>query len=354
MGGVPELRSGLATLPAQQPAAGLHEAAELVFDHRRLPTIPVLAAPGASLVSQACCWLDGVRELPTGRLEVDTGCSGVRAPGEGRSLAEGWSLTAHRPLVEDGAFDATRSVLDAWRSEPRADAAGLRVDMVGPVSLALGLIRAGLTREAAIDAARGAAVLNGSALLGACRASVAVPIVVVMVESQLFGSAHPTFPFSSREVRSLLDPVVDALDVAAGSDDVVIGVHVPGRADLATIISSGVSLLSTPLDASVTGWACCIRSLLGSGGYVAWGAVPLDRPLGPSAELLWRHLVATWRDLEAAGVDRELLVARSLVAPSDRLSCYATRQVPGVIALVDLLAERVAHEADRLRPSVLV
>ncbi len=152
----------------------------------------------------------------------------------------------------------------------------------------------------------------------------------------------------------MLDPVVDAVDRAAGTTDVVIGIHVPGRADLRTIISSGVSLVSTPPDVSIVGWAPWIQALLDNGGHIAWGAVPVDRPLGTNAELLWRHLSATWRDLESEGVDRELLLRRSLVAPSNGLAGFGVEQMPGVVSLVDGLAKRVGEQAGRTRTPVLV
>lgn len=341
MGGVPELRTGLATLPAVQPATSANEALDLVFDGRCLPTVPVLAAPRSGLLGQAATAFDGVRVLPTGSLRVDLERFGAR-PGEAVTLC-------------GEPFETTRAALESWRTAPPPEAVGLRLDMIGPVSLAFELIRAGVPRPVALDAARMASVHRSEATIEGCRAAEAVlPVVVVMIEAHLFGSAHPTFPLTSREVRSLLDPVVDALDSAAGCSDVVIGIHVPDRADLATIVSSGVSLLSTPPGASVAGWAPWIQALLDNGGHIAWGGVPVDRPLGPSAELLWRHLLATWRDLELGGVDRELLVRRSLVAPSNDLARFATEQIPGVVALVDLLAERVAHEAGRLRSPVLV
>lgn len=342
MGGVPELRIGLATLPAQQPAVACREALHLTFDGRCVPTVPVLPVAGSTLLGQAAGAFEGVRELNAGVVQVDPTRFGVR-PAE--------AVTLH-----GGAFDTARSALaELPRGESAHRPAALRVDMIGPVSLAVELIGAGVPRAQAIDAARMASVYRSEALFGACRAAEpSLPIVVVMIEPQLVGSAHPTFAFTSREVRSLLDPVVDSLDSAAGNTDVVIGIHVPGRADLRTIISSGVSLVSTPPDASVVGWARWIQALLDNGGHLAWGAVPVDRPLGTNAELLWRHLVATWRDLEAEGVDRELLVRRSLVSPSNGLAGFGTEQVPGVVALVDGLAERVGEQATRSRTPALV
>lgn len=342
MGGVPELRIGLATLPASQPADASREALGLVFTGRSLPTVPVLPAAGSTLLGQSAGAFEGVRELRAGSLHVDLASFGV-CPEEAATLT-------------GPAFDTTRAALATWPELAfTTDPAAVRVDMVGPVSLAFELISAGVPRAQAIDAARMASVYRSEALFGACReAEPNLAVIVVMVEQRLVGSAHPTFALTSREVRSLLDPVVEALDAAAGTSDVVIGIHVPGRADLRTIISSGVSLVSIPPDPSVVGWAPWIQALLDNGGHIAWGAVPVDRPLGTNAELLWRHLAATWRDLEAAGVDRELMVRRSLVTASSGLARFGVEQVPGVVALADSLAERVGEQATRSRTPLLV
>ncbi|MCB1272206.1 MAG: hypothetical protein M9942_10050 [Microthrixaceae bacterium] len=342
MGGVPELRSGLSTLPAVQPARSVPEALGLVFCGRSLPTVPVLPVAGSTLLAQVCGAFAGVTEYAVGRMRVDPNAFGV-SPADALS-------------TDGDAFGALHEALAGWSNAAvRERAEAVRVDMLGPVTIAVTLMEAGVPRATALDAARMAAAYRSEALFGAWRAvEEHLPVVVVMFEPRLVGSAHPTFPLTGREVRSLLDPVVDALDTAAGTSDVVIGVQVPGRCDLRTVISSGISMLCIPPDASVVGWAHWIQALLDNGGHVAWGAVPVDRPLGTNAELLWRHLSAIWRDLAAAGVDSESLVRRSLVTPGDALDGFAPAQVPGVVSLLDALGERVAESAAAHRVPRLV
>lgn len=303
--------------------------------------MPTIAAPdgsGTSLLAMAASAFEGVRVLPNGSLGVDHDSFGVRPDN-----AAGCDGEAFAPL---------RASLAGFASAQPVDRAAIRLDMVGPVTLAVLLLDAGVDRARAVEAARMVAILRSEALFAAVRTvDAVVPVAVVMDEPSLVGSMHPTFPLGARDVRSLLDPAVDALDAVAGDSDVVIGIHVPGRADWRTIISSGVSLVSMPPDPALIGWARWIQALLDNGGHIAWGAVPVDRPLGTSAELLWRHLSATWRDLTSAGVDPDLLVRRSLVAPSDGLAAYAPEQVPGVVAVVDALAVRVQeHVATKLTP----
>ena len=53
----------------------------------------------------------------------------------------------------------------------------------------------------------------------------------------------------------------------------------------------------------------------------------------------------------SAGVDRDQLLRRSLVAPSDGLGAFAPEQVAGVVSVVDALAQRIhEHVASTLTP----
>ena len=339
MGGIPELPIGLATLPSEQPAGLPATGPGSLFDDRLLPTIAAPDSTDCSLKARAAAAFEGVSVLRSGQLCVDHDSFGVRPDAAARCAAP--------------AFDTLNSTLAELTDDGgSAPGAALRIDMFGPVTLAVELLRAGVERPRAIEAARMACVYQSEAVFNAARsAHPTIAIAVVMVEPGLVGSMHPTFALGAREVRSLLDPVVDALDRVAGATEVLIGIHVPGRADWRTIISSGVSLLSMPPDAALIGWAPWIQALLDNGGHIAWGAVPVDRPLGTSAELLWRHLAATWRDLASAGVDRDQLLRRSLVAPSDGLGAFAPEQVAGVVSVVDALAQRIhEHVASTLTP----
>ncbi len=330
MGATPELPIGLPTLPAGLPPVEVEEAVALAVRGRGFPTVAVPADPAFSLLAQAATAFEGVHTLGVRELRVNDAAFGIR-PDEASS-------------VEAAPFAALRATLQQW-PDLVADGSvhALRVDMVGPVSLALALHSAGVPQAQALDAARTVSVLRAEALLNAVRLVEPLrPVAVVMSEPRLVGSMHPTFPLTVREVRSLLDPVVDALDRAVLDTALLIGIHVPGRSDWRTIISSGVSLVCVAPDASLLGWAPWVQALLDNGGYVAWGAVPVDRPLGTNEELLWRHLSATWRDLQAAGVDGSLLRDRSLVAPADDLARFGSEQVPHVLELLDALAARIA------------
>lgn len=333
MGALPEMPLGLATLPGDLPLEDVAEAVD-VLGSRDLPTVPVLSAPGCSLLHQVTDCLAGVTVLPSGCLVVDVAAFEVRPE------------SAVDP--RGAAHVALAAMLERWPAivGKRRSTVGMRVELVGPVTLALLLAAAGLPRSLALEAARTVCVLRAMALLREVRkVEASRPVLVVMNEPGLVGSMHPTFPLSAAQVREQLDPIVDALDRAAGPTRVLIGVHVAGRGDWPTIISSGISFLSLPTDPALVGCWESVSALLGNGGFIAWGAVPIDRPLGTHEELLWRHLSATWCDLVSAGVDPDLLRSRCLVSPAGGLGRFGPEQVARVLELLDSLAARVRVQA---------
>lgn len=332
MGATPELPIGIPTICAATPADTVPEAIDVSMRGQRFPTIPLVKDPAGSLLAQAAAAFEGVHPVGTTALRVNQSEFGF-SPDAATRL----------DTLEFAAFNGALAAWPALAAESCPVA--LRVEMIGAVTLALALADAGLDLPTAMDAARVATVYRAEAIVAALRCvEPDLPIAVVLDEHRLVGSMHPTFPLGVKQVRSLLDPAVDAIDVAAGQTPVLIGIHVPGRSDWRTIISSGVSLLSMPADSAVAGYAHWVQALLDNGGWIAWGAVPVDRPLGSSAELLWRHLVATWRDLEIAGVDGTLLRERSMVSPADDLARFGIGQVAMMLDLVESLAGRIATQ----------
>ncbi|HTO00290.1 MAG TPA: hypothetical protein VL068_06405, partial [Microthrixaceae bacterium] len=177
-------------------------------------------------------------------------------------------------------------------------------------------------------------------------------VVVVMAEPGLIGAMHPTFPLSPAEVTAALIPTIDALDSFPDHGDLLVGVHVAGRTDWPSIISSGVSLISVPVDDSLLSAAPALNLFLEAGGSIAWGAVPVDQPLGTGEELLWRRLGGVWCALVGEGLDPFQLRACSLVGTSDGLGHYGESQVIRSLSLVDSLSVRIRRQAIGTRLSL--
>ncbi len=334
MGGIADLPVGLITAPGGVPADAPKTGVEMALERREFPTVPVLRSQAQSLLSQAMSLAGGTRVLAAGDVFVDDARFGLR-------------LDESDPFADES-FDAFNAFRDRWASSdittvPRY---GCRVEMLGPTSIALTLGDAGLPRPEAMDAGRLIAAYLASHMLSAIRSvDEERTIAVVMVEPRLVGSMHPTFPLTAREVRSMTDPVVDAVDAHSGAAPVLIGTHVPGRGDWQTLITSGISMLSVPPDTGLVACADWVQAFLSGGGWISWGAIPVDRPIGASEELLWRHLAGTWSDLVAAGVDPALLGRRCMLSTSDGLERFAPEQMPGLLDLLEAMSERVRSEA---------
>ena len=69
------------------------------------------------------------------------------------------------------------------------------------------------------------------------------------------------------------------------------GVHVCGDGDVRLAFEAGSTVLGLPVsDALVNDVGSLVRHL-DADGWIAWGAIPTDRPVGESPEPLWRRLV---------------------------------------------------------------
>lgn len=345
MGGGVELPFGLATSVGPVPFGTVESGVAFALRaHPRFPTAPVLSGSDQSLLAQALHGLAGVEVVPPGLLRVDP----ARLPSLEDATAAGGSV--------DGApFGALRRFLsELSRSAGGAGHDGpVRVGLLGPVTVTLALRAAGVPMARAAALARCLVERRSAAVLAATRSALPGAVaVVVLSEPGLIGAMHPTFPLAPVETRTLLDPVVDALDRGAPSGSLVIGIHVPGRTDWETILASGVSLVSAPADVGLLGWGDALGDMLERGGWIAWGAVPVDQPLGTGEELLWRRLAAVWGDLAAGGLDPMQVRLRCMVSPADGLGHFGESQAERVIDLVSSISSRVRRQTIAARLSL--
>lgn len=242
---------------------------------------------------------------------------------------------------------------DAWDrffdGVAASGASGVRLPVVGPVTVALSLQEQGLAASEALARATDTVREEALGLLSAVRQRFDGVVLVCADEPGLVGAMHPTFPYSPVEVLEQTTPLVMALDAADDrSGRLLIGIHVPGATDWSILLASGVSVASMPADPRLSGWAEVIDDFLDRGGRIIWGAVPVDAPLGDNDDLLWRRLRSTWDSLIDAGVDPQLLRARSLVSPADGLGHFGVTQAEHALSLAGSLSRRVRDEVDLL------
>jgi hypothetical protein len=239
---------------------------------------------------------------------------------------------------------AIRSFLDDLRGRVEP----IVLSLTGPVTVDLRLRENGVDRERAAVLARESVNhwarrmldLSAQMLPGA-------PVLLFLEEPGLANSMHPTFPMSPDEIEDLVTGVVEPL-----SADAMVGVQVNGRADWAMLLRTGISVLGAPITAHLETVAVELSRFLESGGFVAWGAVPVDEPLGSGVERLWRRLSALWADLAQAGLDPLLLRERSIITPAAGLGNFGISQAERVMKLTGELSERVFNQVVGARLSV--
>jgi hypothetical protein len=127
------------------------------------------------------------------------------------------------------------------------------------------------------------------------------------------------------------------------------GVHLCGNPDWDFLLQSEVDLIS--LDAYnnrdiLIGYHSGLSRLLARGGFIAWGAVPTHTSQleseGPRN--LAERLEGLWDSLEGEGLDREAIIARSLLTPA---TCCLVN--PDLTATVEKAFTVVTEVRDLLR-----
>lgn len=247
----------------------------------------------------------------------------------------------------DSDFDVL-APLRTFLSDLRGRVEPVVLSLTGPVTIDLQLISEGVERSRAAQLAREAVAEHARRIIDLAALMLpGAPVMLFLEEPGLANSMHPTFPLSPHEIEGLVVDVVEPL-----SSDALIGVQVPGRADWAMLMGTGIGILGAPISARLESAAAELSRFLEGGGFIAWGAVPIDEPLGSGVERLWRRLSALWADLAQAGLDPLLLRERSIITPAAGLGEFGLSQAELVMRLAGELSERVFNQVVGARLSI--
>jgi hypothetical protein len=324
-----ELPVGVASSIGSLPHADVDDAVELVLGSQPLlPAAPSLPkrAPVEGMIPQAAWGIAGVLVLPDGSLLVDEAAVDPEAPLDGG--------------IDGEPFASLRAFLAAvtGRTTP------FKVQLTGPVTLGLALHAVGVPADRAFGVAEKAVHARVREVLAtACANAPEARPVLFLDEPGLTAALEPGFPLG---VDDTLDLVSRALAAVEGS--ALAGLHCCGRADWPVVLAAGPQILSLPVDAGATEHPGAVADFLDRGGWVAWGAVPTDRPLGETAEILWRRMVAEWDALVVGGCDPRRLVHQAMITPACGLVGMDVAQAAHVLVLTNLLGQRVADRAAEL------
>ena len=324
--------AGVATAVGSLPHTDARAAAEFVLEHLPdLPAIPSLPrrSPAERILAHG---LVGVRGV-----SVDE-CGDVRVDVERLDPLAVVSLDA-----DHDAFGGLRGFL-AVASGRRAP---VKWQVVGPVTLGLALARQGAPPALAFDVAVRAVREH----LRVVRQWVADALpgclqVVVIDEPGFSGVMEPGFPIPPDTAIDLTSGALAAIEQQA-----VMGVHCCADGDWAAIAATGPTILSVPGTPGLIDVAGHLSAFLDADGWIAWGAVPTDRPVSSAPDRYWRDVSALWCALVQQGCDPSRLRTQALVTPACGLAMHDETQAALVLRLTNELADRVRDRAARDVPA---
>jgi methionine synthase II (cobalamin-independent) len=329
------LTTGTPTAIGSLPHVVPERAAALVLRcHERLPAAPQLPerSPQEAILAQVASGIDGVDVYPSGNLRVDVRRLDPEAP-----------VAAPDPQ----AWGGLRAFLDAVHRAP-AKPDAVKVQLAGPLTLGLALVRAGAEPAVAFPVAAAAVKSAAAAMLALVRSGAPdARVVAFLDEPGLTAYDRDTFPLDADSAVDLLSGALAALSPATTT-----GVHCCGDTDWRLVTMAGPDVLSLPTGEAVNAGADILGPFLEHGGWIAWGAIPTHAPIGDGSEVWWRRLVSAWSDLIAGGCDATLIRQQSLVTPACGLAGHGSSQAERVLRLTNEVAERVRDQAAGARFSV--
>jgi hypothetical protein len=325
---------GLSTSIGSVPHVDPSEAVDFVLRHQpRLPAAPTLPAhsPRELMLAQAAAGVRGVTVADDGTFDLRID-----------------ELDPDDPLEDSGfegdAWVGLRAFLNAVaeRTDP------VKFQLTGPVTFGIALHASGVPADLAFATAAAAVRARSLALIELL--DVRLPQcqrVVFLDEPGLTGALDRTFPVATDEALDVVSGVLAALEQSA-----ITGIHCCGPADWKLVMEAGPQVLSLPLDSEVEAAAGSLAQFLERGGWVAWGVVPTDRPLGTTPEFLWRQLSQLWCRLVQEGCDPVKLRTQAMITPACGLAGHGVTQAEQVMEFCTDLAERLHDQAIGVRLSV--
>ena len=111
-------------------------------------------------------------------------------------------------------------------------------------------------------------------------------------------------------------------------------------------------MLGVPVSDALIADADVLARHVDADGWIAWGAVPTDRPIGDSADALWRRLAGVWCELTRRGCDPVRLRTRGIITPACGLAGHGLTQADRALRLAADIAGRVGDQSVAARLTV--
>jgi methionine synthase II (cobalamin-independent) len=328
------LEHGLATSIGSLPHTDPRAAATFVLErHPRLPSAPSL--PNRSglerMVAQAAWGIAGITVLPDGSLQLDDA-----------------ALDPRTPLTDAGIDGEPFVGLRAFLGAVAGRRAPIKLQLTGPVTLGIALMNLGVPARRAFAVAGAAVRARARSLVNAARETAPMaPLLVFVDEPGLTAAMQRGFPLDPNRTIDLVSSALAAVEPHA-----VTGLHCCGEADWRVVLQTGPQILSLPVATGAIEHAGAIGAFLENGGWVAWGAVPTNGPLGATPDRLWQQLSAEWCGLTAGGCDPVLLREQALISPACGLALHGEAQADLVLSLTKQVARRLETQTHGMRLTV--
>ena len=327
------LHGGIATAIGSLPHPDAPHAAALML--RTMPDLP--AAPQlpcrSPLEGMLAQWL---RALP----EVDV-ASDAR-------MTLQTDIDPSAPLnteLDSLAHGGLLGFLDLAASQPRVPSA-IKLQLSGPLTLGLAMIELGAPIDLAFARATRCAIEWSHRLVQVVQERLPNTNVVLFFDEP--GLVH----WTTDEPVLDVEDASDILSSALTTPDCVAGVHVCGAGALDVALAAGPDIVGIEVDDRWLDHAVALARFLDGGGFIAWGAVPTDRPCGELVGPLFKTLAALWCELTKRGCDPVLLRQQAMVTPSCGLALHGATQAERVLRLTRELADRVFDQAAATRLSI--
>jgi len=348
--------SCLPCLIGSLPLTDYTQAARLVWEYT--PEIPLWVqlpkVPGESITRQFAAGMPGLAE-ESGRAFVDTA-----GPDFEKSLL---SFYEEALALQNEATDLDRS-----RFAMAPDAAGGFFELITqaarrtPPPLALkGQVVGPVTFGTSLCDRHGKAIFydpqlrDVSVRLLALRtrwqarrlAGLGRPVLLFIDDPAITGFGSSIYIGLNREdICQSLDAMIDAVHREGG----LAGVHICANADWTLLLDSAADVLSFDAYAFFDQFVIyreAIRRFIDRGGLIAWGLVPTLSPEDLGRETT-ESLVAQWEaksaQVAALGVDREQLVAQSLITPACGMGTLSVELAMKALRLTRELSNRIRTE----------
>jgi hypothetical protein len=314
------------------PHRSARNSAEFALEFFDVPTIPRLPtrSPAEALVAQALVGTPGIALGQYGTIAIDVN-----------------RLTPEAEVTTDLASDAFVGFREFLTVAEAAGYEGpVKWQFVGPISVAAALQRAGASPQIAFDVALGTVRSHVRAISSVIGSALPKsPQLLILDEPYAQDVQSRGFPIPPEEAIDLVSAAMASVESVA-----TVGVHCGGDVDITTLLASGPRVLSVRVSESLVPLSGYLDRFLSDHGWIIWGAVATEGPIGVSARRSVNALELLWLELAKRGCDPERIRAQALIGPAGGLSSFT----PAVAENVCQAARSVSQAVRAGTPAAII